>query len=70
MEGQCEFLEKCRFLINYKGNSEVVKEGWIRLFCESREKSENCERKKIRKRTGQPPVDNMAPTGKLLATLS
>jgi len=28
--------------------------------------SEKCERKKIRKQTGKPPADNMAPTGKML----
>jgi len=67
MSTTCELLEKCRFFQNYQGNNEVVKEGWIRLFCESLEKSEKCERKKIRQQTGQPPVDNMAPTGKILA---
>jgi hypothetical protein len=66
MVQQCESLAKCGFFNNYKGNSEVVKEGWISLFCESWEKSEKCERKKIRKQTGKPPIDNMTPTGKIL----
>ncbi len=59
----CELLESCGFFQNFKGNSEVINRGWIRMFCESREKSERCERKNIRKQTGKPPADNMAPTG-------
>lgn len=66
MSEKCELLEKCGFFINFNGNVDVVKEGWIRAFCENHEKSEQCERKKIRKQTGMPPVDNMAPTGRLL----
>jgi len=66
MGEKCELLEKCGFFLNFQGNSEVVKQGWIRNFCESKEKSEKCERKKIRKETGKPPTDNMAPTGRLL----
>ena len=66
MSETCELLSKCGFFKNFKGNSEVVKQGWIRNFCESKDKSERCKRKEIRKATGQPPADNMAPTGKLL----
>jgi hypothetical protein len=66
MTEKCELLEKCGFFLNFKANTEVVKQGWIRNFCESQEKSERCERKKIRKQTGKPPADNMAPTGKKL----
>ena len=66
MSQKCELLEKCGFFLNFKRNSEVVKQGWIRAFCENLDKSEKCERKKTRKRTGKPPADNMAPTGKML----
>ena len=66
MSEKCELLDNCGFFNNYKGNSEVVKNGWIRMFCESKEKSINCARKKIRMETGRPPADNMAPTGKFL----
>jgi hypothetical protein len=66
MSEQCELLDKCGFFLNYRGNSEVVKEGWIIMFCKSKEKSEKCERKKIRKQTGKPPEDNMTPTGRIL----
>jgi hypothetical protein len=66
MQKNCENPVKCHFFEDFKGNSEVVKEGWIRHFCESKEKSEKGERKKVGRQTGKPPLDNMAPTGKML----
>ncbi len=66
MPEKCEFLDTCGFFLNFRGNSEIVERGWIRLFCTSQERSENCERKKIRKQTGEPPPDNMTPTGIIL----
>jgi hypothetical protein len=66
MEETCENLAKCGFFVNFKSNTEVVKNSWVRLYCESKAKSENCERKKIKRQTGKPPADNMAPTGKIL----
>jgi hypothetical protein len=63
MAEKCELLEKCGFFQNFKLNSDVVKNGWISLYCEDQVKAEKCERKKIRKATGKPPADNMAPTG-------
>ena len=66
MSEKCELLNTCGFFINFRGNTEVVKQGWIKMFCESKDKSERCKRKEIRKQTGKPPVDNMTPTGKML----
>ena len=66
MKEQCEMLEKCGFFNNYQGNAEVVKQGWIRMYCETTEKSEKCKTKQIRKETGKPPSDNMCPTGKYI----
>ncbi len=66
MANQCELLDKCGFFKNFKGNTEVLKQGWIRMYCQSREKSMKCKRKEIRQKTGSPPPDNMAPTGKML----
>jgi len=63
---QCELLETCGFFKNFKGNTEVVKQGWIKMYCEDREKSEKCARKQYRKKHGKPPADNMTPTGKML----
>ncbi|MCX7018561.1 MAG: hypothetical protein WCK47_04770 [bacterium] len=66
MQKKCEYLDMCGFFQNYSGNTEVIQKGWIRLYCESQEKSEKCDRKKIRKATGKPPADNMTPTGEIL----
>ena len=66
MNQPCELLQKCGFFMNYQDDSEVVKQGWIRIYCESVEKSEKCQRKKIRNQTGKPPSDNLSPTGKYL----
>jgi hypothetical protein len=63
MPEKCELLDKCGFFLNFKGNVHVIKKGWISNYCEDREKSKKCMRKKIRKETGSPPPDNMAPTG-------
>ena len=66
MSEKCEFIEQCGFFINYKGNTQVMKNGWIQLFCDNVEWSEKCERKNFRRRTGKPPADNMSPTGEML----
>lgn len=50
MEESCELLEKCGFFNNFKGNSEVIKAGWVRMFCQSKEKSERCKRKAYARR--------------------
>ena len=66
MSEQCDRIEKCGFFLNYEGNSEVLKRGWIKMFCVSLERSAQCKRKQVFLTTGQPPPDNMAPTGKML----
>jgi len=66
MEEKCELLDRCGFFNNFKGNTEVAKNGWIRMFCENKERSDKCERKNIRMKTGSPPPDNMTPSGKML----
>lgn len=64
MSEKCELLDKCGFFLNFKANTEVIKQGWIRMFCENEEKSEKCERKKIRKQTGKPPATIWLPLEK------
>lgn len=64
---ECEFLSKCGFFKNFQGNPEVIKQGWVRMYCENSEKSEKCQRKSYRKKTGSPPADNMSPTGKIIS---
>ena len=66
MSEQCERIEKCGFFINYQGNSEVTKQGWLTMYCASQERAAQCKRKAMFKQTGSPPADNMAPTGTML----
>lgn len=66
MPDKCELLETCGFFLNFKSHTEVIKQRWIKLYCENLDTSDACERKKIRNQTGLPPEDNMAPTGKLM----
>ena len=66
MSKKCDRIEKCGFFLNYEGNSEVLKQGWINMFCASLERSAQCKRKAVFLASGHPPADNMAPTGKML----
>ena len=54
MAEKCANLEKCGFFNNYRANTEVTKNGWIRMYCESKVRSDTCERKKIKGKNGQP----------------
>lgn len=62
----CENLEFCNFFQQFKAHQEVIKQGWIRTYCQSSEQSNTCVRKKIKKETGQAPAPNIAPTGKVI----
>jgi len=62
----CEHLKTCGFFLKFSGNTEVVKSGWVKMYCDSKEKSLNCARKKIREKTGVAPEPAMAPSGKIL----
>lgn len=66
MPNQCELLDKCGFFLKFTTNQEVIKQRWVTLYCEDKGTSELCKRKIIRLSTGEPPADNMAPTGRLL----
>ena len=67
MSGKCDLLEKCGFFNNFVGHEEVIKSGSVTDFCENRLNSDQCQRKKFRKQTGNPPPDNMSPLGKMLS---
>jgi hypothetical protein len=62
---ECELLDNCSYF-NVYGKQAKAKEAWIRLFCMDKKKSEKCERKKILNQTGEPPPNNMSPTGEML----
>lgn len=65
-DGKCEFLDTCGFFLHFTSNLEVIKKGWIRLYCENRDNAALCERRKFRLQTGKPPRDNMSPIGTLM----
>jgi hypothetical protein len=66
MGGKCVFYETCGFIQNYKGSGQYLKEGWVSMFCDEFESSENCKRKRMILEVHKHPADNMTPTGKLL----
>lgn len=66
MGGNCEFYDTCGFIQRYKGSGSHLKEGWISMFCNELNMSQNCQRKKMIIELHKHPADNMTPTGKLL----
>ncbi len=67
MSEQCERPKQpCEFFDRFQGNLDVLKDCWIEGYCDNFEKSETCERKKIYKKTGALPSDNVTPTGKMI----
>ena len=47
MSEKCELLNTCGFFINFRGNTEVVKQGWIKMFCESKENQRSVKERKL-----------------------
>lgn len=68
MTEKCENLANCGFFLNFKGNMEVVKQGWINMYCMNSEKWDCCKRKLFKKQTQTSPPDNMSPNGKIIGT--
>lgn len=66
MSEKCENTPKCGFFLNYKDHPEVIRKKWIENYCNDIEKSEKCERKILKKRTGEKLPDKMTPTGETL----
>lgn len=65
MAEECENLPRCSFFNEFRGNSDVIRNGWVALYCRDKGKSVTCRRKQLRA-TGQSPPPNMTPTGTLL----
>jgi len=66
MDKKCDLINECAYFQFYEEQRSMAIDVWKKLFCMNISKSEKCERKKIRKETGEPPPDNMSPTGELL----
>jgi hypothetical protein len=62
----CEALEKCGFFNKYQGINNLACTGFINQYCKG-EKLHDCERKKYREKHGQPPSDDMMPSGQMVS---
>ncbi len=61
----CELLEKCGFFRKYQASLDMACRGFVKSFCQGPE-MDNCKRKAYRKEHGEPPHDDMLPSGHML----
>jgi len=61
----CELLDKCGFFRKHQESQNMACRSFIRSYCTGL-KMADCERKKIREKTGVAPDDDMMPTGQLI----
>ena len=66
MEQQCELLEKCGFFKKYQESKNLACKGFINQYCKGPKLNE-CERKKYREEHGEPPSDDMMPSGQMVS---
>ncbi len=62
----CELRDRCSFFKNVSSSTNDIMSTWAKMFCNSKEKSERCKRKKYFLETGTQPVPEMTPTGKMI----
>ena len=62
---ECELLGKCGFFKRYEQSLDLACRGFIKSYCKG-EKMDECARKKYRTEHGEPPDDNMMPSGQML----
>ena len=62
---QCELLEKCSFFIKYRDTLNLACRGFIKTYCEG-DKMDECKRKEYRLKHGQPPHEDMMPSGQMV----
>jgi hypothetical protein len=67
MTPECEFLDRCGFLKKYGPTEDSACRWFIREYCQGR-KMNNCKRKEYLLKRGQPPSDDMMPTGQSVRT--
>ncbi len=66
MENECELLEKCGFFKKYQSTKDLACKGFISSYCRGLKMNE-CKRKEYRQKNGTPPVDEMMPSGQMIA---
>ncbi len=62
----CELRDQCTFFKSVTKSTNDIMSTWAKMFCNSKEKSERCKRKKYFLETGTQPVPEMTPTGKMI----
>ena len=66
MGKECELLATCGFFKKYQDAKELACKGFVALYCKG-ENMGKCARKQYRKEHGQPPSDDMMPTGVMIS---
>jgi len=64
----CELLSKCAFFKKYK-KCEGITKYFINEYCKDISKSEKCQRKIIKVKTGTPPSEDLMPNGKIVEAI-
>jgi len=62
---ECSLLENCGFFKKYKETRNLACQGFINLYCKGAKMNE-CKRKKYKEENGQPPSDDMMPSGQMI----
>jgi len=62
---ECELLESCGFFQKYNATLDMACRGFIKSFCRG-EKMNECKRKAYRVQHGEPPSDEMLPSGQMM----
>ena len=61
----CELLETCGFFKKYQDSLNMACKGFLKSYCHGPMMDE-CKRKEFRKEHGQPPHDDMLPSGQMM----
>ncbi len=62
---ECELLANCGFYKKYQGTLDLACRGFIKTYCRGAQMDE-CVRKQYRMEHGQPPEDDMMPSGQIV----
>lgn len=62
---KCQLLEKCGFFKKYQNTLDLACKGFIRTYCKGAKMNE-CKRMEYRNQHGEPPTDDMMPSGHIM----
>lgn len=66
MSQKCQHLQNCGFFQKYQSGKNLTCKVFVMRFCEGTE-MENCKRKEYRMKHGNPPSDEMMPSGQMMS---